>query len=195
MFIELTEFFRCPADHPEAHCVLVPLEMAGRTVVRGTLGCPVCRREYAVTQAIVRFGPRPPQAPAGTVPGGAALQALTGLASPGGYLVLVGSAARAATALAAQLEGVHLVGVNAPADVTAWPGLTLVEAERGIPLRSRTARGVVLGGESAVPPWIEEAARVLLPGLRLVALAEVGRVDGVEPVAGGPGVWVGQKGK
>jgi len=193
VFIELTEFLRCPADHPEAHCVLVPLEMAGRAVVSGTIGCPACQREYPVRQGIVRFGPRPARDPVGAVPDPAALQALLGIASPGGYVVLVGSAAHAARELAPLLEGVHLVGINAPREVAPGPHLTLLEAPEGIPLRSAIARGVVLGRDFAAAPWSHGSARVLLKGLRLVVLADDVAVEGVELVARAPGVWVGQK--
>jgi uncharacterized protein YbaR (Trm112 family) len=55
VFIELTEFLRCPKDHEEAHAVCLPLEMAGRDVVRGVVGCPACQAEYAIVDGVVDF--------------------------------------------------------------------------------------------------------------------------------------------
>ena len=57
MFIELTDHLRCPADHDESFLVLLPLDLAGRDVVQGTLGCPVCQREYAIVrQSLIETG-------------------------------------------------------------------------------------------------------------------------------------------
>ena len=55
MFIELTDQLRCPADHPESFLVLIPDEMEGRRVVRGTLGCPVCHAEYRIEAGVADF--------------------------------------------------------------------------------------------------------------------------------------------
>jgi hypothetical protein len=55
-------------------------------------------------------------------------------------------------------------------------------------------RGVVLGAEALVAPWLPEAGRVLLRGQRMVALAESLPVPlGLQMVAAGKGMWVGRK--
>ena len=193
MFIELTEFLRCPADHPDAHCVLVPEEIVGRNVARGVVGCPTCRREYSISKGVVRFGLPPSLPPAPGLSDPTAVAALLGLTGPGGYVVLVGSAARLADGLAKLMDAVHFVGVNAPAEVGETPVLSLLEAETTVPLRSSIARGVVLGAEHVKEPWADEAARVLLRGLRLVALVDTTEIEGVDQLAAGKGMWVGQK--
>src|SRR5207302_9778469 len=97
---------RCPETHEEAFLVMSTGEMVGRMVRSGILGCPVCRKEYPIVKGIVNFSapgpgaglplrqkdavasgdpPRAPDAPT--------LQALLDLTGPGGYVVLVGSAA------------------------------------------------------------------------------------------------------
>ncbi|MBI2614649.1 MAG: hypothetical protein HYW52_03010 [Gemmatimonadetes bacterium] len=184
---------------------MAPDEMAGRMIVRGIVGCPVCRREYPITQGVVHFGKTAETAEtaatagAGAGAGGAAdadpdvIWSLLGLASPGGFVVLGGSAARLAGALAERMGGVHLVGVNATAGVERSPVLTLLRHPSRIPLRQNMARGVVLGGEAAREPWISEGARVLLHGLRLVAAAETVSAPGLDQLAVGRGMWVGQK--
>lgn len=196
MFIELTEHLKCPASHDEMHLVLVPHGMVGRVVIRGTVGCPVCRVEYPVENGIVRFGPAPAM-PAGPPrdPGLAeAVRALLGISNPGGVVGLVGSACELGAPLAGLLGGVHLVGINPPAQVEPSPSLSLLVHGTSLPLRSAVARGVVLGGEYASAPWLAEAVRVLLGGLRLVVLqSAVNAPPGVTPLAAGKGLWVGEK--
>jgi uncharacterized protein YbaR (Trm112 family) len=197
LFIELSEFLRCPEPHDETFCVVVPDAMVGRLITRGVVGCPICRREYRIEDGIVHFerpGATSPSA-SGSVPAPDpdAIHALLGLTSPGGFVALVGSAARLAEPLAERMEGVHFVGINAPADIVASPALSLLVHPDAIPLRPSMARGVVLGLECAREPWVAEGARVLLPGLRLVAQAGRLAAPDLDRVAVGRGLWVGRK--
>lgn len=195
MFIELTEFLRCPEDHDDAFCIVLPDEMAGRTIMRGVIGCPVCRREYPIRDGVAEFGGQPPAVPAAP----AALldpdivAALLGLTNPGGFVILMGSAAAVAPALVERIGGVHFVGMNAPDGTEVSPALTLLNHQRKIPLRSAVARGVVVPAEMAQAAWLGEGARVLLRGQRVVVAREDVVVPGLEPVAAGRGLWVGQK--
>jgi hypothetical protein len=195
LFIELAEYLKCPNEHEDAFLVLATGAMKGRAIRYGTLGCPVCRAEYLVVQQCIRFGPRPDlAAPDADLPPADAVQALIGLESPGGYVVLVGSAADLAPDLAAVMPGVHFVCLNAPPG--SAPSLTrsLMEATSTIPLRGNVVRGVVLGAEYALPAWLAEAARVLLGGQRVVVLREeVTPAEGLAPMAAGQGMWVGRK--
>jgi len=199
VFIELTDLLRCPADHAESFLVLLPEEMQDRFVRRGRLGCPVCHREFPIEGGTARFG-QPAvgepglQAPAPTDPLDAAgLHALLGIEGPGGYVALVGQAARFATGLRDLLPGVHLVAMNASAEPYDRNGISVLEAPM-IPVRSRALRGVVLGsgfGES--PYWQAEAARVVLPGLRVVGQG-AGIVSAeLELLAEAGGWWVGKR--
>ena len=60
-----------------------------------------------------------------------------------------------------------MVLVNPPAEVRDEPGVSVLRGG-GLPLKSRTMRGVMLGKGSAAMPMDREAARVALPGLRVV---------------------------
>lgn len=200
MFIELSEFLRCPEPHGETFCVVAPDEMVGRMVTRGVVGCPTCRREYRIADGVVEFGlaeaagaGEGEQGRAGGMPDPDVVQALLGLGGPGGFVVLVGTVARLADALAERLGGVHFVGINPPPGVSVSPALSLLVHPERIPLRSAMARGVVLGAECATPSWIAEGTRVLLQGLRLVVVAEQVTAPGLERMAVGRGLWVGQK--
>jgi hypothetical protein len=190
---------RCPEPHGDSFLVMSTGEMRGRMVRSGVLGCPVCHREYPIVQGVVQFSRTPPPPPLPSpVPLPAidppTLQALLGLANPGGYIVFVGSAARHAPALADLMHGVHFVGVNAPRDVEELPMLSLVSCATVIPLRPAMARGVVLGAEAVAGPWPAEAARVMLPGRRFVAEREdVTGPTGITRLAVGQGVFVGER--
>src|SRR5438094_8047748 len=46
---------RCPETHEEAFLVMSTGEMVGRMVRSGILGCPICRREYAIVRGAVNF--------------------------------------------------------------------------------------------------------------------------------------------
>lgn len=197
MFIELTDHLRCPLDHPESFLVLIPDEIVDRSVRRGTLGCPVCRAEYRVVGGVARFADAPstmsPPAGAGSAEvSGSALLALLGLEGPGGYLALVGNAARFRDEIGSLLGGVHLVGVN-PGDSPDGPDLSALWASR-LPLKSRSMRGVVLGeGYADDPSWQREGARVVLPGRRVVGQGVVPGDPGLPILASAGGWWVGQQ--
>ncbi|MDZ4862947.1 MAG: hypothetical protein SGJ01_05810 [Gemmatimonadota bacterium] len=197
MFIELTDHLRCPADHEESFLVLIPDEMAGRHVVRGTLGCPVCQREYPIEQQVVRLGEAAaPASPAavGPDPGAAALLTLLGLEGPGGYLSLVGEVGRHAAEIAVLLPGIHLVLVNPPEGMGLMPGASLVHASR-LPLKRRSLRGAVLGRPWAMHAgWTEAAVGAVLPGLRLVGTGPVPMGVAFELLGSADGWWVGRNG-
>src|SRR5438128_417393 len=102
MFIELTDHLRCPADHEEQFLVLLPDRMEGRSVLSGELGCPVCGRVVRVEEGVADFGAGTPGT-GDTSLTGEAVPALLGVTGPGGYVALVGSAARLGDAVASRL--------------------------------------------------------------------------------------------
>lgn len=193
MFIELTDHLRCPEEHDEQFLVLLPGEMTGRMVRRGELGCPVCRRTYQVADGVLTAAagdvPPPPHTPPRLTAD--ALAAFLGLGGPGGYLVLVGAPGARWQELLELVPGVGPVLVNPPEDVTDEYPVSIIRSDR-IPLKSRSMRGVVLGADVAEERWWrDEAARVVLPGLRVVgegaASPEGGRL---ELMASAAGAWV-----
>lgn len=206
MHIELTEMLRCPEPHREDAMVLSTGEMVGRMVRSGLVGCSVCRKEYLITNGIVDFtGGRTGEAGrAGTAatrptvpvppPDAATIQALLELSGPGGFVALLGSAARHAVGLAGLMAGIHFIGVNAPPEVEELPVLSLLSAGSGIPLRQSIARGIVVGADLATSPWLVEAHRVLLRGRRFVVEHDRPELPiGLEQLAVAKGLWVGEK--
>lgn len=208
MHIELTEMLRCPEPHAEGFLVMSTGEMVGRMVRSGVLACPACQREYPILKGIVEFSGRETEAtrraapgatrPPSSIPRPAAdpetLQALLDLSGPGGYVVLLGTAARHAAGLAGLMAGIHFVGVNAPADAEELPVLSLLECRRSVPLRQAMARAVVVGGDRVDAAWLAEAQRVLLPGRRLVVESDAVAVPpGITRLALERGLLVGER--
>src|SRR5262245_27039238 len=107
MFIELTDHLRCPEPHAEQFLVLLPDEIEQRHVIRGSLGCPVCGRVFEVTDGIARFAPIERSDQRTALAGDAAV-ALMGIAGPGGYIALIGSAGALASELGGLMPQVHL---------------------------------------------------------------------------------------
>ena len=192
MFIELTDHLRCPEDHPEAYLVLLPDAVEGRSVRSGTLGCPVCDRRFVLRDGVFDTGGAPvraSEAPTRLAPD--ALAPLVGLGGPGGYLVLVGTPAAAWRSIAERLPGIGLVAVNPPLEVTDEEGISVLRGGR-LALKSRSMRGVVLGAPFGGEPWwADEAARVVLPGLRVVGEGPDPSPERLELLASATGVWVG----
>ncbi|MEP6551305.1 MAG: hypothetical protein ABJB95_08985 [Gemmatimonadales bacterium] len=194
MFIELTDHLRCPADHDESFLVLLPDRMEGRSVRTGHLGCPVCGRTFPLVDGVLDIGDAPtPGVGSGSVLDADALSTLAGLHGPGGYLVLVGPVASLWSDLAELNPGVALVAVNPPGDVFDTLELSVLRGAR-LPIKSGSMRGVVLGRSFAEDPsWIREAARVVLPGLRVVGEGNDPAPELIDRLASADGVWVGVK--
>jgi len=190
---------RCPERHEEGYLVMSTGEMLGRMVRSGMLGCPVCGKEYPILRGVAHFsGPSSePTHPVSRISHPAdvqTLQALLDLSGPGGYVLLLGSAAHHAVGLAELMGGIHFVGVNAPDDVEELPVLSLLACEAMIPLRQTVARAAVVGPDCLSADWLTEARRVLLPGRRLVIESErVAAPAGLTQLALGHGLFVAER--
>jgi hypothetical protein len=193
MFIELTDHLRCPAEHEEQFLVLLPHRMEGRSVREGQLGCPLCNRIFTLVAGVLDVGGAPAVEGATSALEAESLSTLVGLGGPGGYLVLVGPPAALWREVAQLNPGVGLVAVNPPAGVADQETLSVVRGGR-LPLKSRSMRGVVLGRPFATDPaWVSEAARVLLPGLRVVGESADPGAESIDLMASAGGVWVGTR--
>jgi hypothetical protein len=191
MFIELTDHLRCLADHPESYLVLLPDEVRERSVRTGRLGCPVCGRTYTLADGVLDFGGGQTELPARTLLTAEALTALVGLSGPGGYMVIVGTPGAEWREVARRNQGVGLIAVNPPPSVVDEPGISVLRAG-AIPLKSRSMRGVALGSPfGGDPTWVGEAARVVLPGLRVAGEGPVPDSGTLELMAAAGGAWVG----
>lgn len=190
MFIELTDHLRCPADHDEQFLILLPDVVDERWVRSGDLACPVCGRAFRIADGVFDVGDAAPLDAAPSALGGDAIAALSGLGGPGGYLVLVGGAAANAAQVREKVAGVGLVAVNPDPPRPDGDGVSVIRGGR-IPLRSSSMRGVILGpGYADDSRWVAEAARVVLPGLRIVGEGLVPERDDLDILATAEGCWV-----
>jgi len=82
---------------------------------------------------------------------------------------------------------------HAPPGVAPSPTLSLLRAPLGLPLKTASVRAVALGADLAGEPWLGEALRVLLPGLRLAVEDERASSAGLMELARGAGLLVGEK--
>jgi hypothetical protein len=190
MFIELTDHLRCPSDHAEQFLVLLPDRMEGRSVRSGQLGCPVCGRVFHLDDGVFDAGDAPALEDKPSALTVDSLATLAGVHGPGGYLVLVGEPAALVPEMGSRFPGVALVAVNPPSSVIDGD---LVSVLRGgmIPLKSRSMRGVIVGPTfGSDPHWVQEATRVVLPGLRVVGEGSDPAVRELELMATADGVWV-----
>ena len=177
MHLLLTDRLICPRCGPAFGLILLADRMEDRRVRDGTLGCPNCRDGFPVRDGFGDMcapprGELPPGragAPAPADPARAErLQALLGVVEGPGTLLLAGSPARHAGAVAERIPGVEVVALDA--DMAHWPEAPRVSrmaARPGIPLCSRTLRGVAVDGGLGAR-WLEEAARVVAPLSRVV---------------------------
>jgi uncharacterized protein YbaR (Trm112 family) len=212
VFIELTDHLRCPASHEEAFLVLLPGPVVNRSVRSGTLGCLACGREYPIEDGVAVFGTQGSLKDSLAVAekleksvkseksersdesvGAEAIMAFLGLSGPGGYVALVGDAGRFAPALAGLLPGVHFAAVNPPEYVIESPSVSLLRSPV-LPLKTASMRGVVLGGDYDDPHWRADAARSVLPGLRVAGQGmPPDPAEGLELLAAAGGWWVGSR--
>ena len=171
--------------------------MVGRSIIRGVVGCPATKREYRIENGIANFiladAPPLPEHSDEAPVDAQTVHALLGVTTPGGYIVLLGSAARLGVGLSELIGGVHFVGLNVPDGVEPSVAMSVLRGPSPLPLRSSMARGVVIGAEYAVGSWLAEGSRVLLSGLRVVVFNEAAVVPGTRALASGHGLWVGQK--
>jgi uncharacterized protein YbaR (Trm112 family) len=193
VFIELTDLLRCPNPHDESFLVLLPDQMDGRSVRTGQLGCPVCGRTFRLVDGVFDAGGAPRNSTGDTALTAENASVLIGLSGPGGYVALVGPVASLWEEVAALNPGVALVAINPPTQVTDSAGVSVVRGGT-IPLKSRTLRGVVLGKPYADDPsWVRDAARLVLPGLRVVGEGNQPPEDLIDVMASAGGVWVGTR--
>ncbi|MEJ7810058.1 MAG: hypothetical protein WKG32_06510 [Gemmatimonadaceae bacterium] len=204
MFIELVDSLRCVRPHELTWLVAVAERTEGRDIVRGTLGCPACQAEYLIVRGVVDFasgasgdGSPGEAAPDPDAAGAAELAlhaaAFLDLVSPGGFVVLAGDWARAAPALAATVDGVHVLGLNPTLALESGEGVSVARATGTIPVRPGACRGIALDDDDGEAGYVEAAVAALRPGGRLIAPASCAVPPGIAMLARDERYWVGER--
>ena len=189
MLLSLVDVFRCPADHEESALVLSVDEWRDGRVDRGTLGCPVCHARYAIVDSAVDFrrDPNGPLAPepevADTDP--ERLRALLNLVEPGGIVLLGGRYAALGAPLADADVTCLTIGSTAPAGASIP-----LRVDARIPVATGTLRAAAV--ESSDSRLLEDVARAVRPGGRLVGPASIEPPADVQVLARDASDWVGE---
>ena len=201
MFIELVDFLRCLSPHEDTWLVAAVTRMDGRHIVDGTLGCPVCRREYPIASGVAWFTDREPAvddlaclttAPRPDDEQVMRAAALLGLTEPGGIIALGGSWSRFADA-AAELGATHVVVLNAQPSETSAQEVSSLVVETTLPFSSGALRAAAFGTELAGPRLLTAAARALRSRGRLIAPANAPVPEDVEILARDDTDWVAER--
>jgi hypothetical protein len=198
MFIELVDSLRCVVPHEETWLVASVSHMDGRHVVDGTLGCPVCYRQYVIRDGAAWFTATAPAEGAlpltiGAEPGDddvVRAAALLGLTEPGGIVVLGGSWAAYAAAVVAH-GAAHAVTLNMAARDTGPQEISALVVDDDLPFATGSVRAIAL--EVASAALLASAARTLRRRGRLVAPADAAVPDGMTVLARDAAVWVGER--
>jgi uncharacterized protein YbaR (Trm112 family) len=201
MFIELVDSLRCLEPHDETWLVAAASRMEGRHLIEGVLGCPVCRREYAVRDGTGWFSTRQPDAadqglttlvtdsdPAHLT----RTAALLDLSQPGGIVVLGGSWAAHADAVA-ELGVAHVVVLNTRASESSVQEVSSIVVDDRLPFGSTALRGVAVDRGQASPALLSSSASSLRSRGRLVAPSDAAVPGGVEVLARDDRVWVAER--
>jgi uncharacterized protein YbaR (Trm112 family) len=172
MFIDLVDVLRCPQQHQESILVASPDEMSGRYMLRGLLGCPVCRSEFPVRDGIAWFGGSATNVnqPGTVVSDFEALRcaALLDLHGNAGFAVLGGEWGLLAPALTDAVR-VHLVLLNPPASVKARDGISILMSGDVPPLAAGRARGIAMDARLTGAIGIARLLELVSSGGRAVA--------------------------
>ncbi len=176
MHVDLIESLRCPHPHADGWLVASADVVVDRRIVHGTVGCPICGAEWAITEGALhiidpsslgRSALSHPIADPGDVRADALrTAALLDMRDATGVVLLAGASAYAADALAS-LTGVLVLVVNPPAGVArAHSRLYVRDA---LPFGVGSMRGARLDGAHATDAWLESASRAVLRGGRVIA--------------------------
>lgn len=197
MFIELVDSLRCLSAHEDTWLVAAVTRMDGRHIIDGTLGCPLCRREYPIRDGVAWF-----VTPGATAPGltrsspapddrVVRAAALLGLTDAGGIVALSGSWADCADGVA-ELGPAHVVLLNRTPSATAEQIVSSVVVGDRLPFAAASVRAVALDDDLA-GTTLDSAASVLRGRGRLVAPASATVPDGVTEMARDAQDWVAER--
>lgn len=179
MHLLLTDLLTCPRCGPEFGLIVLSDRLEDRHVREGRLGCANCRETFPITAGVadLRHATNPSLS-AGAEPSlhddrAYRTAALLGVTAAQSTVLVVEPTGEIAPAVAGILAEVHVIGASArePAPPERPPTsgvLSRVMTGSRLPIRSRSLNGIAfLGVDPSL--LLDEAARVLVSGARLVA--------------------------
>lgn len=203
MFIEFIDQLRCTSDHEESWLVASFAERSDRFIIRGTLGCYICSRQFAIEDGVARFGDL---AKLEALRGGGATTVNPTASDPEAVMRLaafLGAAERSTFVVAGewaehahsltQLFPMRIFALNALSAIGDSEYVGVIASSEGIPLSALSVHGVALDSVNATAENLRSALRVLRPSGRLIAPVSVEVPHGVSVLAQDDEVWVGEK--
>ncbi len=188
MFIELADILRCTRPHEDSWLVLRADLMAGRHVVNGELGCPVCTAAYPVVGGEANFVAKAVQPGDDNVDSASdeaivnatvtwideedapfRLAALLGLEDVRQPVLLAGSWGAHGAALAGIYPALYLVVNPTTAGQNGRAELSVIRASGTLPLAAGKLHGAALDGDAIRRGLLDGASRAVRTGGRLVA--------------------------
>ena len=201
MFIELVDHLRCLRPHEDSWLVAASFRMEARHIVEGVLGCPVCRAEYPVRDAVADLtGGAPLPAVGDPAPGdpradadeALRLAALLHLLEVRAPVLLGGRWSGCAPVLAEAVPAPWLLLDPAPRP-DRHPAISTLLAVGTVPIAAGALHGVALDATLAADPaLVAAAARALRPRGRLVAPAGTPMPGGLTELARDERHWVAE---
>jgi len=197
MFIELVDSLRCLEPHEDTWLVAAVSRMDGRQIIEGTLGCPVCRRQYPVQGGVAWFSTTADKRLTRTVVTAdpervTRAAALLGLADSGGIVVLGGTWTDCADALS-DVGAAQVVLLNAEPSTSSPQEVSALAVDDRLPFAMGALRAVALDREVATGLLLESSRDALRSRGRLVAPADMIAPDGVTVLARDAHDWVAER--
>jgi hypothetical protein len=160
------------------------------------LGCPTCRSEYPIRDGVAWFGHPPVETLAQPDTASADDMAMRAGAflnvAEGSTIALVGTWANCATELA-ELVQLRVFALNPTLPVTESERVGIVMAERAVPFREASIRGLAIGESGWTEADVLAAVRALSPGGRIVAPSSTPVPSAVNEIVRDDSWWVGEK--
>ncbi len=176
MLTEQIDMLRCIAPHTDSWLVASSTRSEARHIVDGRLGCPVCRAEYPILDAVAQFGPTRNPAPLALLDDEQAFRiaAQLHLIEAPAPVLLTGAWSSAVVALLRITPTVKLFVGNTRVPIPRDDRVSVLTLPAArFPLAAGTLRGVALDAEHAASPLLADVARIIRAGGRLVAPATV----------------------
>jgi hypothetical protein len=197
VIVDLADALRCIRPHEPAALITSVDRLAGRQIITGSLGCPVCDARYPVIDGAAVFDaaasersrgapPVPPVTEAGVIRIGALLD----LIDPAGWVLLEGETSAAGAALHALLD-TAVVLLNPPGPVPLGAELSVIYASV-VPFSPGLLRGAALS--AAVDRQLAESVvPALRAGGRIMGPTAVPVPSSVAELARDAHGWVGTR--
>ncbi len=197
MLVDLVDAMRCTGPHEPTALITAVDRLAGRRVVTGTLGCPVCSARYPVIDGAVVVDPTwhaRSRAEAAMSPAQDTevirVAALLDLTDSDGLVLLEGTTAAVGPSLHA-LIGTALILLNPPGPVSAADDLSPIYGPVA-PFAPGSLRGAAFS-VTAGAGVVASVVAAVRPGGRLMAPLSLAVPSGVTELARDAHGWVGAR--